>query len=154
MTKALDIMHTGALCVGERESLADAARVMREEHVGALPICGDDDVLIGIITDRDIVLRCVAEGRDPETVTAGELARGRPLIVEGDDDIDEVLQLMEEHQVRRLPVIDHPAHRLIGMISEADVARNLPQERVAEFVSAVCAPGGRTAAGAASDQVS
>jgi CBS domain-containing protein len=139
MTTALDIMHTGALCVGERESLADAARIMREQHVGALPICGDDDVLIGIITDRDIVLKCVAEGRDPATMTAGEMAQGRPLIVEGEDDIDQVLELMEEHQIRRLPVIDHPAHRLIGMISEADVARHLPQERIAEFVAAVCA---------------
>jgi CBS domain-containing protein len=136
---ALDIMHTGALCVGERESLADAARIMRQEHVGALPICGDDDVLIGIITDRDIVLKCVAEGRDPEAVTAGELAQGRPLLVEAEDDIDDVLRLMEEHQIRRLPVINHPEHRLIGMISEADVARHLSDERIAELVTAVCA---------------
>jgi CBS domain-containing protein len=138
-TTALDIMHTGALCVGERESLADAARIMKSEGVGALPICGDDDVLTGIITDRDIVLRCVAEGRDPETMSSGELAQGRPLLVEAEDDIDDVLRLMEEHQVRRLPVINHPGHRLIGMISEADIARHLSDERIAELVTAVCA---------------
>jgi CBS domain-containing protein len=138
MTTALDIMHPGAMCVGERESLTDAARIMREQDIGALPICGDDDVLVGIVTDRDIVLKCVAEGRDPSEVSCGELATGRPQIIECDEQIDRVLELMEEYQVRRLPVIDHPAHRLIGMISEADVARHLPKERIAEFVSAVC----------------
>ncbi|WP_431945306.1 CBS domain-containing protein [Actinacidiphila sp. bgisy167] len=138
MTTALDIMHPGAMCVGERESLTDAARIMLEQDIGALPICGDDDVLVGIVTDRDIVLKCVAEGRDPSEVSCGELAAGRPQIIEGDEQIDRVLELMEEYQVRRLPVIDHPAHRLIGMISEADVARHLPRERIAEFVSAVC----------------
>ncbi|MET9873091.1 CBS domain-containing protein [Actinacidiphila glaucinigra] len=138
MTTALDIMHPGAMCVGERESLTDAARIMREQDIGALPICGDDDVLVGILTDRDIVLKCVAEKRDPSEVTCGELAMGRPQIIEGDEQIERVLELMEEYRVRRLPVIDHPAHRLIGMITEADVARHLPQERVAEFVSAVC----------------
>ena len=139
MTTAFDIMHTGALCVGERETVADAARIMRQQHVGALPICGDSDVLVGILTDRDIVLKCVAEGRDPEAVTCGDLAEGRPLIIEGDEDVDLVLTTMEEHRVRRLPVINHPEHRLIGMISEADVARHLPQARIAEFVSAITA---------------
>ncbi|MEU6341382.1 CBS domain-containing protein [Streptomyces sp. NPDC046977] len=139
MTTALDIMHPGAMCIGERENLADAARIMREQGVGALPICGDDDVLVGIVTDRDIVLKCVAEGRNPSEVTCGELAQGRPEIIEGDEEVDRILEVMEEARVRRLPVIDHPAHRLIGMISEADIARHLEKERVAEFVTAICA---------------
>ncbi|MFI6156752.1 CBS domain-containing protein [Kitasatospora sp. NPDC051170] len=139
MTRAIDIMHPGAECVREGQTLAEAARIMRDRHVGALPICGDDDRLLGIVTDRDIVLRCVAEGRDPEQVTAGELALGRPMTVEADEDCEQVLRVMEQYQVRRLPVINHPEHKLVGMISEADIARGLPQARLAEFVSAVCA---------------
>ncbi|MER7849497.1 CBS domain-containing protein [Kitasatospora sp. NPDC096077] len=139
MTRAGDIMHPGAECVREHETLAAAARIMRERDVGALPICGEKDKLLGIVTDRDIVLRCVAEGRDPATVTAGELAQGRPMTVEADEDCEQVLRVMEQYQVRRLPVINHPEHKLVGMISEADIARGMPQSRVAEFVSAVCA---------------
>ncbi|MFI6447631.1 CBS domain-containing protein [Kitasatospora sp. NPDC050543] len=139
MTKASDIMHTGAECVGPGDTLADAARIMKERDVGALPICDEKQKLLGIITDRDIVLKCVAEGGDPAEVTAGDLAQGWPMVVEADEDTDQVLRVMEQYQVRRLPVIDHPDHKLVGMISEADIARSLPQARVAEFVTAVCA---------------
>ncbi|MFJ1708227.1 CBS domain-containing protein [Kitasatospora sp. NPDC088346] len=139
MTTAREIMHPGAECVGETETLADAARIMRDRGVGALPICGENQKLLGILTDRDIVLKCVAEGRDPSTVPAVELAVGRPMVVEEDEDAEQVLRVMEQHLVRRLPVINHPDHKLVGMISEADIARNMPQERVAEFVGAICA---------------
>ena len=137
MTTARDIMHVGAECVDEHETLAQAARRMRDLDVGALPICGDDDRLTGIITDRDIVIRCLAAGRDPETVTAGDLALGRPYTVDARADVSQVLQVMEEHRIRRLPVTD--SQRLAGMITEADVARHLPDESVAEFVEAICA---------------
>ncbi|KJS52154.1 hypothetical protein VM98_33185, partial [Streptomyces rubellomurinus subsp. indigoferus] len=96
MTRASDIMHPGAECIREHETLAAAARIMRERHVGALPICGENDKLLGIVTDRDIVLRCVAEGRDPAQVTAGELALGRPMTVEADEDCEQVLRVMEQ----------------------------------------------------------
>ncbi|MGA5817909.1 CBS domain-containing protein [Kitasatospora sp. NPDC094028] len=139
MTRASDIMHPGAECIREHETLAAAARIMRERHVGALPICGENDKLLGIVTDRDIVLRCVAEGLDPARVTAGDLALGRPMTVEADEDCEQVLRVMEQYQVRRLPVINHPEHKLVGMISEADIARGLPQARLAEFVAAVTA---------------
>ncbi|WP_371501614.1 CBS domain-containing protein [Kitasatospora sp. NBC_00374] len=139
MTTAREIMHPGAECVGETQTLADAARIMRDRGVGALPICGENQKLLGILTDRDIVLKCVAEGRDPSTVLAVELAVGRPMVVEEDEDAEQVLRVMEQHLVRRLPVINHPDHKLVGMISEADIARNMPQERVAEFVGAICA---------------
>ncbi|MEV6975845.1 CBS domain-containing protein [Kitasatospora sp. NPDC093806] len=139
MTSAGDIMHRGAECVREHETLASAARIMKERGVGALPICGERQKLLGIVTDRDIVLKCVAEGLDPETVTAGELAQGRPMTVEADEDVEQVLRVMEQYRVRRLPVINHPEHELVGMISEADIARGMPQARLAEFVTAVCA---------------
>ena len=123
MTTARDIGHTGATCVGEHETLTAAAQHMRELGVGALPICGDR--LHGMITDRDIVIKRIAAGHDPNT-TAGELAQGGSYHVDADASIEEMLGVMEEHQVRRLPVID--SHRLVGIVSEADIARcpNMP----------------------------
>ncbi|MFZ2178699.1 MAG: CBS domain-containing protein [Rhodococcus sp. (in: high G+C Gram-positive bacteria)] len=138
MTSARDIMHTGATCIGEHDTLTAAAQRMRELDVGALPICGDDDHLHGIITDRDIVIKCLAAGKDPATMTASELAQGTTYHVDADATVEEALTVMEEHQVRRLPVIDN--HRLVGMISEADIARNLPEHAVGQFVEAICAP--------------
>ncbi|GAA1636300.1 hypoxic response protein Hrp1 [Nonomuraea maheshkhaliensis] len=137
MTAARDIMHQGVECIGEHETLTFAAQRMHELDVGALPICGDDDRLHGIITDRDIVLKCVAAGGDPTTMTAGELAQGKPITVEAEADLQQVLRTMEQHRIRRLPVIDE--HRLAGMISEADLARNLPEEMVGHFVEVICA---------------
>lgn len=139
MTTARDIMHAGATCIGERETLESAARQMRELGVGALPICGEDDRLHGIITDRDIVIKCVAAGRDPRQVTAAELAQGVPYVVRTDADVADVLSVMEEHQVRRVPVLEE--RRLVGMISEADVARHLPEQTIGRFVEAICARG-------------
>jgi CBS domain-containing protein len=138
MTTAKDIMHTGATCVGEHETLFVAAQHMRDLGVGALPICGDDDHLHGMITDRDIVIKCLAAGNDPNAMTAGELAQGSTYHVGADASIEEMLNMMEEHQVRRLPVIDN--HRLVGIISEADIARQLPEHAVAQFVKAICTP--------------
>jgi len=139
MTTARDIMQAGAECIGEHETLQYAAQRMRDLDVGSLPICGDDDRLHGIITDRDIVLKCVAGGGDPATITAGELAQGKPVTVDSDTEVGDVLQAMESRQIRRLPVTE--SHRLVGMISEADLARHLPEQTVGEFVQAVCAAG-------------
>jgi CBS domain-containing protein len=138
MTTARDIMHTGAQCVAAHETLTAAARHMRDLGVGALPICGDDDQLHGMITDRDIVIKCIAEGHDPNAVTAGELAQGSTYHIDAGASIQEVLNVMEEHQIRRLPVIE--GHRLVGMVSEADVARHLPEHAIVQFVKAICAP--------------
>ena len=132
---AREIMTGGAECAHENESLQDAARMMRELDVGALPICGEDDRLKGMVTDRDIVIRIVAEGRDPRQVKAGELAEGKPVTIGADDSIDEALRTMKEHKVRRLPVID--GQRLVGMVSQADIARNIDEERVGELVEAI-----------------
>ncbi|GAA3982999.1 hypoxic response protein Hrp1 [Actinomadura viridis] len=138
MTTARDIMHRGVECIGENESLFTASQKMRDLGVGALPICGEDDRLHGIVTDRDIVLRCVAEGRDPAQVKAGAFASEDLHFVTAEEDTDTVVRTMARYQIRRVPVIDQK--RLVGMISEADVARNLPEEKIAEFVESVCAP--------------
>lgn len=135
MSKARDIMHRGAECIDESETLETAAQKMRQLHVGALPICGADDRLHGIITDRDIVVRVIAEGRDPRTTTAGSLARGTPVWVDAEADEGEVLRLMEEHKIRRVPVLEDM--RLVGMISEADLATQLGIKKVAQFAEAV-----------------
>jgi CBS domain-containing protein len=138
MITARDMMHTGAKCVGEHETLTAAAQHMRDLGVGALPICGDDDRLHGMITDRDIVIKCIAAGHDPNTVTGGELAQGSAYHVDAGASIEEMLNVMEEHQVRRLPVIE--GHRLVGVVSEADIARHLPEHAIVQFVKAICAP--------------
>ena len=132
MTTAKDIMHPGTQCIGQRQTLAEAARMMRDLEVGALPICGEDDRLHGIITDRDIVIKCLAEGGDPATMTAEELAQGSPAYVDAAADTSEVIQLMKRRQIKRVPVIED--HRLVGMISEADLARSLPEDQVGAFV--------------------
>jgi CBS domain-containing protein len=135
--QARDIMHPGAECVGENDSVATAAQRMRDLGVGSLPICGTDDRLHGIITDRDITVKCIAEGRDPAQVRAGDLVEGTLFWVDANADIGEVLNQMEDHQVKRLPVIE--SHRLVGMISEADLARHVDEHRLAEFVEKVYA---------------
>jgi CBS domain-containing protein len=137
--KARDIMTAGAKCVGEHESLQDAARLMRDMQVGALPICGDDDRLQGMVTDRDIVINCVADGQDPAQVECGSLG-GDLHWIDADASATDALHLMEQHQVKRLPVIDvQNGHRLCGMISEANLAQNLTDKQIAEFASRVYA---------------
>lgn len=138
MTTARDIMNAGVTCVGEHETLTAAAQHMREQDVGALPICGDDDRLHGLLTDRDIVVKGLAAGLDPNTTTAGQLARDNVYYVNADASVQEMLNVMEEHQIRRLPVIEE--HRLVGIVSEADIARHLPEHAIVQFVKAICSP--------------
>jgi CBS domain-containing protein len=135
MTTARDIMTGGAECIGENETLVDAARKMRDLDVGSLPICGEDNRLKGMLTDRDIVVKCLAEGGDPSSTRASELAQGKPVTVGADDAVEEVLRTMTQHKVRRLPVID--GHELVGMVSQGDVARHLPEEKVGDLVEAI-----------------
>lgn len=135
MTSAREIMHLGVECIKEDETLAAAAGRMRELQVGALPICGPDDRLRGILTDRDIVVRAIAEGLDPNTTTARELAQGTPIWVDADAELDQAMRMMTENKIRRLPVIEN--HRLVGMISEADVAVSCTPQQIATFTSAI-----------------
>jgi len=137
MTTARDIMHAEAQCIGEGQTLQHAARQMRDLNIGALPICGDDGRLLGIVTDRDIVVKCIASGLDPGTVTVGQLEKTAPIAIGPEADVEEVLHLMAENQIRRLPVTS--GQRVVGMISEADLARSLPDRAVGQFVEAICA---------------
>ncbi|MEV1131816.1 CBS domain-containing protein [Agromyces sp. NPDC049794] len=135
MTVARDLMTPDPKCVKENQTLVEAARMMRELDVGALPICGNDDRLKGMLTDRDIVVKCIADGGDPTSVTAGSLAEGKPVTIGADDDIREALEVMQEYQVRRLPVID--GHDLVGIISQADIARELSATATGETVAEI-----------------
>ena len=135
MTVAKDIMTPGPRCVGENDTLVDAARLMAELDVGALPICGEDKRLKGMVTDRDIVVKCLAQGGDPAGTTAGSLAEGKPVTIGADDDIEEALEVMKRYQVRRLPVID--GHDLVGIISQADIALSLSAQDVGETVAEI-----------------
>jgi CBS domain-containing protein len=135
MTTAKEMMHSGAECVPEHETLDRAAQMMRNMQVGSLPICGADDRLKGILTDRDIVVKCIAEGKDPSKVTAGDLAERKLVYVSSEDSEDTVVRLMEQNAIRRVPVIEN--HKLIGMISEADLAQHLTEQKLAHFVSAI-----------------
>ena len=133
-----EAMHEGCECIGENQSLLDAAKRMEELDIGAMPICGEDDRLKGMITDRDIVVKALAHEKDPAATKAGELAQEHLVFVGADAPIDQALSLMQEHKVKRLPVIDE-SKRLCGMISEADIAKRLPQEKTGEMVGSIAA---------------
>jgi len=132
---AREIMTEGCECAGENDSIADAAKKLKELGVGSMPICGEDDRLKGMITDRDIVTKVVAEGRDPSSVKVGELGEGKPVTIGADDSVTEAIKTMTEHQVRRLPVID--GHELVGIVSQADIAKNAEEDDVGELVGAI-----------------
>jgi CBS domain-containing protein len=138
MSTVREIMTANAECAGERETLQAAARKMRDLNVGALPICGEDQRLKGMVTDRDIVVKCVAAGGDPTTATTGELAQGTLVWIEADRSVEDAWQLMAKNRVRRLPVLDSN-RRLVGIVSQGDVARHLPSDRVGELVEAISA---------------
>ena len=135
MTTAREIMTTGADCASENDTIVDAAKKMRDLDVGALPICGQDNRLKGMITDRDIVVRVLADGRDPASCKVSELAEGKPVTIGADDSVEEALATMSQHGVRRIPVID--GHDLVGIVSQADVARNLPDNKIGDLVEAI-----------------
>ena len=134
---AREVMTGGAECIGENDTILDAAKRLAELDVGAMPICGEDDRLKGMLSDRDIVVKVLAEGRDPASTRAGDLGQGKPVTIGADDSVHEALATMKEHKVRRLPVID--GHKLIGMISQADLAKNVDEEEVGELVEAISA---------------
>ncbi len=135
MASARDIMTGNPECVSVNDTLVDAARKMRDLDVGAMPICGDDNRLKGMLTDRDIVVKCLADGGDPATTKVSELAEGKPVTIGADVGVDEILRSMSQYKVRRLPVID--GHDLVGMVSQADIARNLPDDKTGDLVQAI-----------------
>lgn len=138
MTTARDFMSSDCECIGENDTVAQAAKRLAELGVGAMPICGEDDKLKGMLTDRDIVVKVLAKGKDPGQTTAGELAEGKPFMIGADDSAEQALKEMAEHKVRRLPVLDDEK-RLVGIVSQADIATHLPEQQTGEVVEAISA---------------
>ena len=124
---ACDVMTPNAVCIGENDTLLDAAKMMADRGFGAMPICGEDNRLKGMLTDRDIVVKALAQGKDPASTRAGELGEGKPVTIGADDSLEETLQTMARYKIRRLPVID--GHDLVGILAVADVARELGDDR-------------------------
>ncbi|MEU8247221.1 CBS domain-containing protein [Nonomuraea sp. NPDC048916] len=138
MTTARDVMHRGCECLRINDSLAEAARRMAELNVGSLPVCDENGQLKGIITDRDIVVKCIAKGKNPAEVKAGDLTTKAPVrSIDANADIGEVLHQMAEHKIRRIPVLENK--ELVGIISQADLAAKLPQDKIGELMEAISA---------------
>ena len=134
MTTARDIMTEGADYVDSSTTVLDVAKKLASQDIGSVPIC-DGEKLKGMITDRDIVVKVLAEGKDPATTKAGELGQGKPVTIGADDSLDELVRTMAQHEVKRLPVID--GHQLVGVVSEADVAEHATPEQVVSVVRGV-----------------
>ena len=133
---AREIMTGGVECAQAQETAADAARKMADLGVGALPICGEDNRLKGMITDRDITIKVVAQGQDPSSVKVIDLADQDEVVTIGaDDSLDEALATMSKYQVRRLPVID--GHDLVGIVSMADIASNVEDDKAGDVIQAI-----------------
>ena len=131
-----DAMTADPRSIGSSASVVEAARLMREQHIGSLPVT-EDDRLVGMITDRDITTRVVAESAVPETTSVGDVYSRDLISVEPNSDLDEALRLMARHQVRRLPVVEND--RLVGMVAQADIALK-ESERTGELVGAISEP--------------
>ncbi|WHM40174.1 CBS domain-containing protein [Streptomyces sp. BPTC-684] len=139
MTTARDLMTVDVRCIPASETLDRAAQLMRDHSIGALPVKGSDGTLTGIVTDRDIVVKVLAAGKDAADVTAGDLADGRPRTVSADADAAEAVRVMSDARIRRLVVVDDGEP--VGVITEADLARHLPADQFASFASSVYARG-------------
>jgi CBS domain-containing protein len=124
MTTARELMTIDPVSIRDTDTLVVAARTMRDLDQFALPVCAEGHRLTGVLTDRDIVTGCVADGADPRVTTAAQVTVGVPLVVQADDCIEAALQLMAAKRVRRLPVVDEG--RLVGDLHEAAVAVALP----------------------------
>jgi CBS domain-containing protein len=130
-----DLMSSNPRSIEADKSVADAAKLMRDEDVGLAPIV-EGDRLVGTVTDRDIAIRVVAEGKDPQSTKVQEIASSDLVTIDPQQDLDEALRLMAQHQVRRLPVVEEDG-RLVGVVAQADVARSADDSRTGELVEQI-----------------
>ena len=142
-TKVQEVMTDRPRCVTPETPVSQAAELMASEDVGSLPIL-DGEKLAGIVTDRDIVVRAVAKGKDPQGMPVREVASKELVTVRPDEDLSDALKLMASYQVRRLPVVDED-NRLVGVLAQADVALEAKEKSVGEMVEEISktAPGPR-----------
>jgi CBS domain-containing protein len=136
MARIRELMTENPRTVRPDSTAVDAARLMREEDTGIVPITGDDGRLVGVVTDRDLAMRVVGEEKDPRMTKVTDIASQNLVTVDPDQDLDEALQLMAEHQVRRLPVVEEDG-KLVGILAQADVARHADPERTGKVVEEI-----------------
>jgi CBS domain-containing protein len=136
-----DVMTSDPCTIDADKSVAYAAKMMRDENVGLAPIV-EGDKLIGMLTDRDIAVRVVAEGRDPNQIKVREVASQKLITIDPQQDLDEALRMMAEHQVRRLPVVEEDG-RLVGVVAQADVAREGDEKKTGRLVEEISESGGQ-----------
>jgi CBS domain-containing protein len=146
MTTAREIMTPGAEWLDVNVTVDEAARRMAEGDFGMLPVCNSEGRLQGVVTDRDIVVQVISEGRDPSSTKIGDLLNQTEVVTIGaDDSAEEAIRTMKDHAVRRLPVID--GTELVGMVSQADIARALPDAKVGDLLGAISEAPSNTGAG-------
>lgn len=135
---AREIMSEGIETLAVDDTVADAAQRLARSDLGALPVCGEDGHLYGMVTDRDLVVKVLAAGEDPGACRLGDIADQDEVVTIGaDDPLADAIRTMTDHRVRRVPVID--GDRVIGMVSQADIATSCPPEQVAQLVAAISA---------------
>jgi CBS domain-containing protein len=130
-----EAMSSNPCSIDATKSVTYAAKMMRDEDVGVAPIV-EGQKLVGVLTDRDVAIRVVAEGRDPQSTTVTEVASKEVVTVDPQQDLDEALRLMAKHQVRRLPVVEEDG-RLVGVLAQADVAREGDDTRTGQVVEEI-----------------
>jgi CBS domain-containing protein len=135
VTTAREIMTSPVQCCDEGDSLVDVAKALQQHGVGSLPVKAADGSLVGMVTDRDIVTKAIAEGRDVATTTAGDLASGKVVTVEANDSAEQAGKALADNQIRRVPVMD--GRDVVGMISQADIARSLSNGETGDVVQAI-----------------
>ena len=138
-TKISDVMTARPLAVESQTSVREAARLMESEDVGSLPVVEEGARLVGVVTDRDVAIRVVAAGRDPESTSVGDIASRDLVTLTPEDDLDDALALMAREQVRRLPIVVRDGE-LVGVVSQADVAHSAKEKHVGEVVEAISRP--------------
>jgi len=134
-------MTTNPTSVVADNPVVEAARIMKEKDVGIIPVV-EGGRLVGTVTDRDIAVRVVAEGKDPQSVRVQEIASTELVTVNPQQDLDEALRLMASHQVRRLPVVEEGG-KLVGIVAQADVAREANDKQTGELVEEISQPSAR-----------
>ena len=127
-----DLMTKNPRSLESGSTVVEAARLMRDENVGIIPVV-EGEKLVGTVTDRDIAMRVVAEGKSPESMTVGEIASRKLVTIDPQQDLDEALRLMAKHQVRRLPVVEEDG-KLVGIVAQADIARNASDAQTGDLV--------------------
>jgi CBS domain-containing protein len=135
MAQIRELMTENPRTISPGDSVADAAKLMRDEDAGIAPIA-DGDRLVGVLTDRDIAIKVVAAGKDPQSTKATEIASTNLVTIDPQQDLDEALRLMAQHQVRRLPVVEEDG-KLVGVVAQADIARHASPERTGEVVEQI-----------------